>query len=330
MSGAPVRAFLSAFLAPLAPHLARGDVTDLYVNRPGELWLEGEHGTERVLAPELDDTALWWLARQIASASDQGISREHPLLAATLPDGARVQVCAPPATRGGVAFAIRRNVMPNLTLRELANGGAFTAMGAKRSDQEAADEALASRLEAGDVDGFLAAAVRGRKTIIVSGATGSGKTTFLNALLKEIPPAERLVLIEDTPEIVLEHENAVGLVATRGRLGEAAVIADDLVDAALRLRPDRIIIGEVRGSEALSWLRAAGSGHPGSITTVHASTPEGAIEQLALMALAARTELRREDLRALIGGVVDIQIQLGRTGGHRHVEAIEFFRRPRA
>ena len=129
--------------------------------------------------------------------------------------------------------------------------------------------------------GFLRAAVARRKTIVISGGTGSGKTTLLNALVKEIPRSERLVVIEDAPEIRLDHPNAVGLVAVRGGLGEAQVDADTLLAASLRLRPDRILLGELRGREAFAFLRAVNSGHPGSITTVHADSPAGALDQIA-------------------------------------------------
>jgi type IV secretion system protein VirB11 len=132
------------------------------------------------------------------------------------------------------------------------------------------------------------------------------------------------VLIEDTPEIQLHHANAVGLVGVRGRLGEAEVNTADLLAASLRLRPDRIIMGEVRGAEALSWLRAVGTGHPGSITTVHASSPQGAVEQLALMALMGGTELRRAELVDYVRSTVDVFVQLGRDGGSRLITGVTF------
>ena len=323
MSSQPLL-FLDAFLAPLASSLARDDVTDVYINRPGELWLETPHGIERHEDPRLDDDALWRLSRQIAAATDQGISREHPLLAATLPSGARVQVCAPPATRGHVCVAVRKHVVPDLSLDDYLAAGAFDRVGEAALSQAATDADLRAQLGAGDVRGFLAAAVKARKSILISGGTATGKTTLLNALLKEAPADERIVLIEDTPEIQLTHANAVGLVAVRGRLGEASVSAADLLEAALRLRPDRIIMGEIRGVEALSFLRAVNTGHPGSITTIHASSPDGAIEQLALIAAQAGTDLGREELKAYMRSVLDIVIQLGRSDGQRLVSDIAF------
>jgi len=320
------RVYLEAFLAPLATFLERSDVTDLYINRPGEVWVETSSGIERHDQPGLDDAALWRLARQIAAASDQGINREHPLLAATLPDGSRVQICAPPATRGNIIVAIRRHSMPDLRLTDYVAAGAFACVGEAALTREATDAHLASLLDQGMTYEFLATAVKTKKTIVIAGGTGTGKTTFLNALLKESPSNERFVLIEDTPEIQLHHQNAVGLVAVRGRLGEASVSPADLLEAALRLRPDRIIMGEVRGAEAISWLRAVGTGHPGSITTVHANSPEGAIEQLAMMSMLAGTELGRAELVDYVRATVDVFIQLGQHNGARLITEIRFRR----
>ena len=320
----PLRVYLDTFLAPLIPYLDREDVTDLYVNRPGELWLETGSGSERHLVPRLDEASLWRLARQIAATSDQGISREHPLLAATLPDGSRIQICAPPATRSAIAVAIRKHNVPDLRLTDYFAAGAFSRVGEAALSEKAVNRSLTALLNAGNTLEFLAAAVRARKTIVIGGGTGTGKTTFLNALLKEAPAEERLILIEDTPEIQLSHENAVGLIAVRCRLGEAAVSPADLVEAALRLRPDRIIMGEIRGAEAMSWLRAVGTGHPGSITTVHANSAKGISEQLALMAMMSGVELRRPELIDYVRDIVDVFIQLGRHDGTRLIAEIEF------
>ncbi len=316
--------FLDAFLAPLEDALQRPDVTDLFVNRPGELWLETNCGIERHDEPRLDDAGLWRLSRQIAAASDQGISREHPLLSATLPSGARVQICAPPATRGSVVLAIRKHVVPDLTLADYRIAGAFAKVGDAAIAQQTVDAALQHQLSTGDIQGFLANAVKARKSILISGGTSTGKTTLLNALLKEAPPSERLVLIEDTPEVQLTHPNAAGLLAVRGRLGEASISAADLLEAALRLRPDRIIMGEIRGVEALSFLRAVNTGHQGSISTIHASSADGAVQQLALIASQTGSDMRRTEMIDYIRSVIDVIVQLGRHDGARLVTEIQF------
>jgi type IV secretion system protein VirB11 len=304
--------------------LARDDVTDIYVNRPGEIWVETLGGaTERHDAPGLDRATLDRLSRQIAALSHQGISREHPLLSATLPDGARVQVVAPPATRGDLALAIRKHVSPDLSLSDYVSAGSFAET--RRGDvggRAPIDVELARMLDAGDVAGMLATAVKARKNILVSGGTSTGKTTFLNALIREIPPRERLILIEDTPELHLGHANAVGLLAARSALGEAQVTADSLLAASLRMRPDRIIVGELRGPEAYTFLRAVNTGHPGSMTTVHADSAERAIEQIALLVLQTGTRLGREDVHHYVRSTVGIFVQLARTGGRRHVAEV--------
>lgn len=318
--------YLDAYLRPLAAWLDRPDVTDILINAPGEIWVETIGGeSRRHAAPELTDTALWRLATQIASAAHQGVSRESPLLSATLPDGARVQIVAPPATRGPMAIAIRKHVVADLSLDDYDAAGAFdTVRSVGLYDRSSDDSELEIALSAGDLASFLRSAVRLRKNIIVSGGTSTGKTTFLNALIKAIPAEERLVVIEDTPEVRLEHPNSVGLIAVKGALGEARIGVEDLLQASLRMRPDRIILGELRGAEAYSFLRAVNSGHPGSITTVHADSPAGAVDQIALMVMQAGANLSRGEIVEYVGGVADIAVQLSRRGGRRYVSEIAF------
>lgn len=313
--------YLDSFLAPLATWLARDDVTDIYINRPGEVWIESLGGAiERHEDAALTEQLLARLARQIAAYGSQGISRAAPLLAASLPDGARVQVVAPPATRGGHALAIRRHVKASFSLEDWRDSDAFIGLsrGEAAIDRERSWHTVGEH-EAPDL---LAQAVRSRRNIIVAGGTSSGKTTFLNALLAEIPKSERLLTIEDTEELRIEHPNAVGLIAARGRLAEADVSAEDLLIAALRMRPDRIILGELRGSEAFTFLRAVNTGHPGSMTTIHADTPQRAIEQLALLVLQTGSRLSRDDVRHYVRESIDVFVQLERREGKRKVSQV--------
>lgn len=319
--------YLQTYLQPLAPWLERGDVTEILVNRPGEIWIEanGVPGMARIDLPELNAMALARLAAQVARANHQGVSRANPLLSGTLPGGERIQIIAPPATRQHLAIAIRKHVQVDLDLADYAAAGAFDDVRRGADDHAAAGRALRAMLDAGDIHGFLAAAVARRKTILIAGGTSSGKTTFLNALLKQIDRAERLVTIEDTPEVSLDRPNALGLIAVRGDTGEANVTTEELVQAALRMRPDRLLLGEMRGSEAFSFLRAVNTGHPGSISTIHADSPAGAIEQVALLALQARVNLGRAEIIAYARAVIDIVVQLRRdASGKRIVAAIEF------
>lgn len=318
--------YLRASLAPLEEALARPDVTDIYVNRPGELWIETVGGhIERRENPRLDEATLMRLARQLAALSHQGVSREHPLLSAILPDGSRVQFICPPATRGAPALAIRKQVAPSLELKDYAAAGAFVSSAtAAIGKAPVLPVEIAQLVQRGEFALALAEAVRARLNILVSGGTSSGKTTFLNALLREVSSEERLIVIEDTAELHIGHPNSVGLIAVRGNLGEAQVTTNDLVSASLRMRPDRIILGELRGSEAFPFLRAINSGHPGSMTTIHADSPEAAVEQLILLVLQTGTTLRRDDVRHYVSQTIDVFVQLSRSGGKRAIERIAF------
>ena len=313
--------YLDTFLAPLSPFLSQDDVTDIYVNRPGEIWTERLGGQiESHDAPGLTDRVLARLARQVAAHCAQGISREHPLLAANLPDGSRIQVILPPATRGDIALAIRKHVMSDLSLADLSRMGSLDEVKVSSGTQPA--ERPFDPEEYEGVEAMLRAAVRQRRTILVCGGASTGKTTMLNALIGEIPQEERLVLIEDTPELRLTHANAVGLVAARGTMGEAEVTSEDLLVASLRMRPDRIILGEVRGSEAMTFLRAANTGHPGSLCTIHADTPERAIDQMALLVLQTGPRMSWEDIVEYVRRSVDLVLQLDRRGGMRSVRSV--------
>jgi type IV secretion system protein VirB11 len=173
---------------------------------------------------------------------------------------------------------------------------------------------------------FLRAAIAARKTILISGGTSTGKTTFLNAMLGEIPTGERVVLVEDTPELKLPGANGVGLIAVKGELGEAKVTANELLQSALRLRPDRIVLGELRGAESVSFLRAINTGHPGSFSTIHANSLRGALEQLALMVMQTGIGLTRADTIAYSASVIDVVVQLERREGKRGIGAIALSR----
>jgi type IV secretion system protein VirB11 len=305
-------AYLDAYLAPFSQWLARDSVTEILVNQPGEVWIEdsAHPGMQRVEAPEIDDTLVQRLAEQVARVSHQGINREHPLLGATLPDGARVQFCGPPATRKHWAMAIRRHRRLDLPLDAYDTGPLSVPVEAQMPDPAA--EPIA----------YLRAAIAARKTILVSGGTSTGKTTFLNAMLGEIPSAERVVLVEDTPELRLPGANGIGLIAVKGELGEAKVTANELLQASLRLRPDRIVLGELRGAESVSFLRAINTGHPGSFSTIHANSLRGALEQLALMVMQTGIGLSRTDTIDYAASVIDVVVQLERREGRRHIAAI--------
>jgi type IV secretion system protein VirB11 len=303
--------FLEKYLVAFREWLDEADVTELLVNRPGELWVERRGQMERHTVLAIDDCLLQRLAEQVARITNQGVSRERPLLGGMLPSGHRVQFVAPSATRAHWALAIRRHRLVDLPLDAYDHG----ALRPKAFEQQI--DPVERPIE------FLRAAVNNRQTILISGGTSTGKTTFLNALLREVPSSERVIVVEDTPEIRLHAANDLGLVAVKGELGEALVSIDDLLQAALRLRPDRILLGELRGAEAVSFLRAVNTGHPGSFSTIHANSPEGALEQLALMVMQAGLGLSRTDTITYARSVIDVIVQLGRQGSDRGIVAIE-------
>jgi type IV secretion system protein VirB11 len=315
--------YLRSYLEPFSAWLDSPDVTEILVNRPGEVWIEraGLPLMERHVAPNIDATLLQRLAHQIARANHQGINRETPLLAAMIEGGARVQIVAPPATRSDLALAIRKHVLTDLSLDDYASTGALARARTTAVDD---DKQLLALLNSGDTLAFLRAAVSARKTILFSGGTSSGKTTLLNALLKEVPSHERVIVIEDTPEIRLGRDNALGLVAVHGDQGEARVTIDDLLRAALRMRPDRLLVGELRGPEVVTFLRAINTGHPGSFATIHASSARGAFDQIALMCLQAGIGLTRDEAIAYARSMIDVVVQLSRRDGVRQVDEIVF------
>ncbi len=306
--------YLAAHLEPFADWLADDSITEILVNRPGEVWLEAA-GTQGMICHEaavIDNRLIERLAQQVARESHQGINRERPVLAATLPGGARVQIVAPPATRGNWALAIRRHRLLDVPITAYDHGA---LLGVTVPRWRSADANA-------DPIGFLRDAVAQRATVLISGGTSSGKTTFLNALLREVPDTERIILVEDTPEIRLAHANALGLVAVKGEMGQSRLTTDDLLQASLRMRPDRIVLGELRGNEAVSFLRAINTGHPGSFSTIHANSPQGALDQLALMVMQTGLGLSRSETISYAQSVVDIVVQLERRDGERRIAAI--------
>ncbi|MFM2409650.1 MAG: P-type transfer ATPase VirB11 [Pseudomonadota bacterium] len=321
VSGNGGNVYLNSYLAPFDAWLAADDVTEILVNRPQEVWVErmGANEMERHDAPEIDAQLLERLAQQVARISHQGINRESPLLAAILPGGARIQIVLPPATRGSVAIAIRKHVLHDMTVDGYLEQCSTGALNDAKSELS-----LSALLDKGDISTFLKKAVAMRKTILLSGGTSSGKTTLLNALLKEIPHNERVIAIEDTPEIKLGRNNAIGLVAVSGDQGEARVTIEELMRASLRMRPDRLIVGELRGAETVTFLRAINTGHPGSISTIHASTTQGAFEQLALMCMQADLGLGRAETIDYAKSMIDIIVQLDRKNGHRSIADIQY------
>lgn len=317
---------LELTLRALRPWLSRHDVTELCINRPGELFLETSHGWRQEALPFVDVGWCQRLAQLVAHATAQRIDEQCPLLSASLPSGERIQLVLPPATTPGcVAITIRRPSTSVWSLAELSQRGIFTATRRATSALDATECELLQLLKAADYESFLRLAVQARKNIVVSGPTGSGKTTCTKALIREIPPHERLITIEDARELVLDrHPNHVRLYYSKDDQGQARVSPKQLLESCLRMKPDRILLAELRAEEAFDYLRNVNSGHPGSITSVHAASAELAFEQLVLLVKQSRAgqELARSDIKTLLYLLVDVVIQFGVEGHQRCVKEI--------
>jgi type IV secretion system protein VirB11 len=317
---------LKTFLRPLEDLFAQQGISEISINRPEEVWVERYGEMQFQAMPEFTYNHLMSLGRLIAQSTEQIITEERPLLSATLPEGYRVQVVFPPATETGIiALSIRKKTVANLDLEAYEAMGAFESTKVKKSI-DTNDKELRGLLDNGAIREFLTKAVLYKKNIIVSGGTSTGKTTFFNAILKKIPDSQRVITCEDAREIDLSHlPNRVHLMASKGGQGRAKVTIQDLIEACLRLRPDRIMVGEIRGAEAFSYLRAINTGHPGSITTLHADSPALAIEQLIMMVMQAGLNITREQIKDYIDAIIDVVVQLKRGDkGQRYVSEIFF------
>lgn len=319
-------AALESFLVPLNTLFAEEGVNEIMINKPGEAWVEKRGDLRIEQIPLLDIDHLMGLGRLVAQSTEQTVSEEKPLLSATLPNGYRIQIVFPPACEPRtVAMSIRKGSSMQLTLDDYKKMGAFDNT-ATTEIQDPHTEALQKLLKKNDIAEFLTLAINAKKNIIISGGTSTGKTTFTNAALLAIPTHERLITVEDAREIMLpQHLNRVHLLASKGGQGRAHVTTQDLIEACLRLRPDRIIVGELRGAEAFSFLRAINTGHPGSISTLHADTPAMALEQLKLMVMQAGLGMPPDEIKKYILAVVDIVVQLKRgSGGKRYISEVYY------
>ncbi len=317
---------LGLMLRTLRRFLDDPRITEVCINRPGEVFIETGTGWSREPASMLTFEWCMRFAKLVANFTAQRIDAATPLLSASLPGGARVQIVLPPAAASGtVAIAIRRPCDQHWSVEELSRRGIFNYARRAGAHVDAHERRLLELLASRQFEAFMRLCVLARKNILVSGPTGSGKTTWTKALIREIPSEERLITIEDARELVLDrHPNHVRLFYSKDDQGVARVGPKQLLEACLRMRPDRILLAELRAEEAFDYLRNVNSGHPGSITSVHASSAALAFEQLSLLVKQspAGRELARSEILTLLHSLIDVVIQFAAARQQRFIEEI--------
>ena len=317
---------LNSFLQPFQEYFDRDGVAEIIVNKPCEIWVEQYGDTKPYQVPKLDMQHLLGMAKLIAQSTEQMISEEHPILGGTLPNGYRVQIVIPPACEpGSIAYSIRKPSQLSWGLDDYEKMHCFDKCSIDATE-DINDRILYELLIQNRLKEFLQYAVIFKKNTICAGGTSTGKTTFTNAVIRAIPHEERLITIEDAREVNLtSHPNHVHLLCSKGGQGRASVTAQDLVEVCLRMRPERIIVGELRGAEAFSFLRAINTGHPGSISTLHADTPAMAKQQLKMMVMQAGLGMPPDEVIEYINAVVEVIVQLKRgEHGVRFISEVYF------
>lgn len=309
-------------LNPIRLWLDQPDVVEICINEPTMVFIErlGSSAMEMHNVPELSSAHIKHIAERVAAATNQSVNNEKPILSATLPDGSRFQAVLPPAAPNGGSITIRKQVVQELKLDDYVKRGAFTRTLHRYKvlnipDQAVLDNSERLMMEAlrqADFPTFLRLAVSNKTSMVLSGGTSTGKTTFLNMLLALVPSHERIITIEDVRELKPPHKNTVSMLASKGEQGQARVTIQTLLESSLRMRPDRIFLGELRAEEAFTFFRAVNTGHPGSITTVHADSTDMAFHQLVLMGLQAATNLSAENIMDYVKTVIPVVVQLKR------------------
>lgn len=317
-------------LAPLMPWLNDDQVSEILVNKPHEVFIEKNGRLECYEVTELSDRLLSMLFQLIANENEQDLSVKNPLLSGSLLDGSRIQLVIPPTAKH-YTLSIRRKVVKNYSLKDYHENNYYNSTQSFAINKDSihtlndSDQRLLELYQKKDWQTFIKTAIQQRKNIIISGGTSSGKTTFLNACLHEIPINDRIITLEDTREIEIKHPNQVNLLASKGEQGISQVNMQDLVQCCLRLRPDRIIMGEIRGGEIMDFVSACSTGHEGSLTSIHANNPKIAFMRMTQMyKLNNVPSMSDQDIMNELKEVVDIIVQLEKTKEGRKMQSIYY------
>jgi type IV secretion system protein VirB11 len=331
----PVARFSNDFLAyqydvlGITDHLQSFDVTEICINRPGELYLETRQGWRREEAPRLTFERARQFCTAVINESNTGqrITDTDPVVSLTFPTGQRAQFVIPPACDAGkVSITIRLPAKTERTLAQYQQDGFFDQVLEQDRTLGHHDQELLQLRAQRDYAGFFRKAVSYKKNIVVAGATGSGKTTFMKSLVQHIPEDERLVTIEDARELFISQPNVVHLLYSKGGQSTSNVTAKSCMEACLRMKPDRIILAELRGDESFYFIRNCASGHPGSITSCHAGSTAQTWDQLALMVKASQegSGLEFDVIKRLLMLTIDIVVHIAAHGGRRYITGIDF------
>lgn len=309
--------------------MASPDVTEICINRPGEIYLESRGGWQRVEVPSLTFERARQFCTAVINESNTGqrITDVDPVVSLTFPTGQRAQFVIPPACEAGsVSITIRLPSKQLKTLEQYQRDGFFDEIVEVNHGLGEHDSELLELRAARRYADFFRQAVLNKKNIVVSGATGSGKTTFMKSLVNHIPADERLVTIEDARELFIEQPNVVHLLYSKGGQSASNVTAKSCMEACLRMKPDRIILAELRGDESFYFIRNCASGHPGSITSCHAGSTEQTWDQLALMvkASAEGAGLEFTTIKRLLRMTIDIVVHIKAHAGRRCITGIDF------
>jgi pilus assembly protein CpaF len=288
------------FLKPIEHLILDDTISEVMINGADSVFIEKGGYLQPVSGVSLGEKALLVAVKNIARRLGGDISDSHPILDSRLPDGSRVAAVIPPCSLNGVTLTIRKFNTRNFEIRDLIAAGTL-------------DQQLANRLEN---------YVLSRKNILICGGTGSGKTTTLNILSRFIPEDERILLIEDTAEIQINQPNLVRFEARRAQNGLPGVTIRDLLKAALRHRPDRILVGEVRGGEAFDLLQLLNTGHAGTLSTVHANSAKQGLARFTSCTLESGVELPYRSIKSSIADSLDVVIQIERRPGRRYISEV--------
>ena len=324
------------FLRPIESLLQQGALTELCINRPGEAHIEVADGWHAVSVPQMSRERCLYLARAVATLLKDRIDRGKPILSGDLPSGERIQIVIPPAVRGEVSITIRKPGSRRFSLEELEIQGMFEHVREASHDVAPYQKELLELKRARRFKEFLREAMRRRLTIVTTGETGTGKTTLMRALLGEIDLCERIVTIEDAHELHMpDRDNKVHLIYTKGAQaaeGVAPVTPQELLASCMRMRPDRIFLAELRGSETFDFISLGLSGHDGSMTSMHAASPAAAFRRMAMLCMQAQEgrALPYGEVQELLHMVVDVVLQLVRPAERRGRRIDEIYYDPRA